>query len=213
MGLAKAEKREREGNAMTWFVVVAILFGVIMGRWFIPDYLAGYIDPVTTLALCVMLVGIGIDIGSKKETWRKIWEMGIRVFLVPLLVAAGSLAGASAGGWLLGMPLNESTAIGAGFGWYSLSGVLLSKIYSVEVGALAFLTNVAREVIAILIIPVLASKYGGAVAVAPGGATTMDTTLPLIARVTDPETAIIALVNGLVLSSMVPVLVPLLIKI
>lgn len=197
---------------MTWFVVGAILFGVIMGRWFIPEAFTPYIDPVTTLALCAMLVGIGIDIGSKRETWGKLWEMGVKVFLVPVLVAAGSLAGAAAGGTIMGMPINESTAIGAGFGWYSLSGVLLAKIYSVETGALAFLTNVARELIAFLIIPLLAARSIGVVAVAPGGATTMDTTLPLIARVTDPETAIIAVVNGLVLSSMVPVLVPLFIS-
>ncbi|HBV95455.1 MAG: membrane protein [Peptococcaceae bacterium BICA1-7] len=194
---------------MTLFVMGAILFGVIIGRWFIPEAFTLYIDPVTTLALCVMLVGIGIDIGSKRETWGKLWEMGIKVFLVPVLVAAGSLAGAAAGGTIMGIPLNESTAIGAGFGWYSLSGVLLAKIYSVETGALAFLTNVARELIAFIIIPILAARSMGVVAVAPGGATTMDTTLPLIARVTDPETAIIAVVNGLVLSSMVPVLVPL----
>ena len=197
---------------MTWFVVGAILFGVIMGRWFIPEAFTPYIDPVTTLALCAMLVGIGIDIGSKRETWGKLWEMGVKVFLVPVLVAAGSLAGAAAGGTIMGMPINESTAIGAGFGWYSLSGVLLAKIYSVETGALAFLTNVARELIAFLIIPLLAARSIGVVAVAPGGATTMDTTLPLIAGVTDPETAIIAVVNGLVLSSMVPVLVPLFIS-
>lgn len=197
---------------MTWFVVGAIIFGVVLGRWFIPEYWTGYIDPVTTVALCVMLVGIGIDIGSKKETWGRLMEMGARVFLVPVLVALGSLAGAAAGGMVLGMPLNESSAIGAGFGWYSLSGVLLAKIYNVETGALAFLTNVARELIAFLVIPLLAARFSGVVAVSPGGATTMDTTLPLIARVTDSETAIIALVNGLVLSSMVPVLVPLLIS-
>ncbi|MFZ5643002.1 MAG: lysine exporter LysO family protein [Bacillota bacterium] len=197
---------------MTFLVLGAILVGMILGRWFIPADMTGYIDPVTTAALCVMLVGIGMDIGSKRETWGRLWKMGMKVLLVPLLVAVGSLAGAVAGGAIISLPFNESAAIGAGFGWYSLSGVLLAKIYSVETGALAFLTNVFRELIAFLIIPFLAARYSGVVAVAPGGATTMDTTLPLIARVTDPETAIVALVNGLVLSSLVPVLVPLLIK-
>lgn len=110
------------------------------------------------------------------------------------------------------MPMNESAAIGAGFGWYSLSGGLLAKIYSVETGALAFLTNVSRELITFVVTPILAAKAGRMAAVAPGGATTMDTTLPLIARVTDPETALVALVNGTVLSSLVPVLVPLFIS-
>ncbi|MHB8156843.1 MAG: LysO family transporter [Desulfocucumaceae bacterium] len=197
---------------MTVFVVGTILLGVIMGHWFIPASLAVYFDSVTTVALCMMLVGIGIDIGSKREIWGRLWQMGPKVLLVPVLVAAGSVAGSMAGGTVLGMPLNESLAIGAGFGWYSLSGVLLAKIYSVETGALAFLTNVFREIIAFIIIPLLATRFTGVVAVAPGGATTMDTTLPLIARVTDPETAIVAVVNGLVLSSLVPLLVPVLIN-
>ncbi|MCL6478947.1 MAG: lysine exporter LysO family protein [Peptococcaceae bacterium] len=197
---------------MTLFVVGAILIGIVLGHWFIPLSMTGFLDPLTTVALCVMLLGVGIEIGSKRETWIGLWRMGIKVLLIPILVALGSLAGALAGGALLGMPFNESAAVGAGFGWYSLSGVLLAKIYSVETGALAFLTNVARELIAFLFTPYLAAKVGRIVAVAPGGATTMDTTLPLIARVTDPETALIALVNGLVLSSLVPVLVPLLIS-
>ncbi|MFZ5648571.1 MAG: lysine exporter LysO family protein [Bacillota bacterium] len=109
------------------------------------------------------------------------------------------------------MPLKEASAVGAGFGWYSLSGVILSQIYSVEAGALAFLTNVMREIIAFVLIPVLAARIGSLAAVAPGGATTMDTTLPLIARSTDADTTVIAFVNGATLSAMVPVLVPLLI--
>lgn len=197
---------------MTLFVVVAIITGMILGHWVIPPSATGHLDTITTVALSALVFGVGIDIGARKETWVSLWQMGMRVLLVPVLVALGSVGGALAGGALLGMPFNESAAVGAGFGWYSLSGVLLTKIYSVETGALAFITNVARELIAFLITPVLAAKVGRVVAVAPGGATTMDTTLPLIARVTDSETAVIAVVNGLVLSSLVPLLVPLLIS-
>lgn len=197
---------------MTWFIMAALVLGIVFGRWVMPGSWETQLDNVTTAALCLMLLGVGIDIGSRKETWRRLWAMGIRVLIVPVLVCAGSLAGALLAGVVLGLPANESTAIGAGFGWYSLSGVLLAKIYSVETGALAFLTNVSRELMAFLLIPLLAARLGKMAAVAPGGATTMDTTLPLIARVTDPDTAIIALVNGTVLSSLVPVLVPLLIN-
>jgi uncharacterized membrane protein YbjE (DUF340 family) len=158
-----------------------------------------------------MLVGIGIELGSQQEAWLRLRCMGWRIMLVPLLVAVGSLGGAAAAGFLLGMPINEASAVGAGFGWYSLSGVILSKIYSVETGALAFMTNMMRELISFILIPILAAKIGNLAAVAPGGATTMDTTLPLIARTTDADTAVIALVNGTTLSAMVPLLVPLLI--
>jgi uncharacterized membrane protein YbjE (DUF340 family) len=193
-------------------VVGAIITGALLGYWLLPAEMMGYLDTATTMALCVMLVGVGIDLGSQRQTWARLRALGWKVFLVPVLVAAGSLAGAVAGGLILGMPVNESSAIGAGFGWYSLSGVLLAKIYNVETGALAFLTNVSRELIAFVLIPVLAARAGKLVAVSPGGATTMDTTLPLIARTTDADTTVIAVVNGTILSALVPFLVPLLIN-
>lgn len=197
---------------MTFLVVIFIFFGAALGRWVLPGNLIGHLDMLTTSALCLMLVGIGIDLGSQKEAWSRLRSMGWRIMLVPILVAAGSLGGAVVAGLFLGMPLREASAVGAGFGWYSLSGVLLSKIYSVEAGALAFLTNVMREIISFIIIPLLAARIGRLAAVAPGGATTMDTTLPLIARTTDADTTVIALVNGTTLSAMVPLLVPLLIN-
>ncbi|SHI76719.1 lysine exporter LysO family protein [Desulfofundulus thermosubterraneus] len=197
---------------MTWLVIASVGLGVAAGHWLIPDAWTGFLDNVTTVALCLILVGTGIDLGRQKEAWRRLGALGLRALLLPLLVAAGSLSGAVLGGMFLGLPLHEAGAIGAGFGWYSLSGVLLAKIYNVETGALAFLTNVFRELMAFALIPVLAARLGKLVAVAPGGATTMDTTLPLIARVTDADTTIIALVSGTILSALVPVLVPLIIK-
>jgi len=198
---------------MTLLVICAIAIGALAGFWLLPQAAVSYLDTVTNAALCLMLVGIGLDLGSRRETWTRLLALGWKVLLIPLLIAVGSLVGAVVGGFLLGLPVNESSAIGAGFGWYSLSGVLLAKIYSVETGALAFMTNVSREVIAFVLIPVLAVKLGYLVAISPGGATTMDTTLPLISKATDADTTIIAMVSGTALSALVPLLVPLLIRI
>ncbi len=74
-------------------------------------------------------------------------------------------------------------------------------------GAIAFLTNVFREMITVILIPILAKRLNGYTAIAPAGATSMDTTLPLIAKATNPEIAIISFINGVILSSLVPVLV------
>lgn len=197
---------------MIYFVVLSITLGLFLGRWVLSADLVSHLDTLTTAALCLLLVGIGIDIGSKKEIWPRLCLMGWRVILVPVLVAVGSILGSLAAGLFLGMPLREASAIGAGFGWYSLSGVLLTQIHSLEAGTLAFLTNVMREIISFIIIPILAVKLGRLAAVAPGGATTMDTTLPLIAKSTDTDTAIIAIINGTTLTAIVPFLVPLLIN-
>ncbi|RYD05635.1 membrane protein [Desulforamulus aquiferis] len=171
-----------------------------------------YLNNITTIALYLMLFGIGVDLGRQREVWLRLWAMGWKILMLPLLVAIGSLAGAAVSGYILGLPFNESTAIGAGFGWYSLSGILISEIYNVETGALAFMTNVARELLTFISVPLVARYIGRLSTIAPGGATTMDTTLPIITRATDSDMAIIAFINGSVLSTMVPILVPFLIK-
>jgi len=45
-------------------------------------------------------------------------------------------------------------------------------------------------------------------AIAPAGATSMDTTLPLISRYTSEKIAVISFINGVILSTLVPILVP-----
>lgn len=197
---------------MTKLIFASVALGICLGYWIIPPHLTNYFDQLTTLALFILLFGVGIDLGQQRETWQRLWKMGWRVILIPLLVAVGSVVGAVLVGFILGMPINESSAVGAGFGWYSLSGVLLAKIYNVELGTIAFITNIVRELMALLIIPFVAKYIGKYSAIAPGGATTMDTTLPVIAKSTDSDTAVVAFINGTVLTALVPILVPLLIK-
>ncbi|HZW83376.1 MAG TPA: lysine exporter LysO family protein [Candidatus Deferrimicrobium sp.] len=199
-------------NALTYYIIGSLLLGTAAGYWFLPHDVEPYLDTITAWALYFMIWAVGLDLGKSGETLRKVLAVGWKVLLVPLGVVLGSLLGSVLGGTLLGFPINESSAIGAGFGWYSLSGVLLAQIYSVKIGAIAFLSNVFRELIAVMTIPFLAKKIGPLAAVAPGGATTMDTTLPLIAAAAGNHTALIGFVSGLTLSSVVPFLIPILIK-
>jgi len=196
---------------MSWLLLTAVITGILSGL-VLPQNLTANLDQLTTWAICLLLVGIGVDLGKNKHTLTKLRTLGWGILGIPLLIALGSIIGTMVAGLLLGIPINESSAIGAGFGWYSLSGVLLAKIHHAETGALAFLTNVSREVIALTTIPLIAKKIGYLTSIAPGGATTMDTTLPLISKSTDTNTTAIAFINGLILSALVPLLVPLLIQ-
>ncbi|MDR7866958.1 MAG: lysine exporter LysO family protein [Sporomusaceae bacterium] len=193
---------------MALFVAAAVLGGILLGWAALPPSAAACLDTAITAILAFLVFLVGIDIGGNRDAWRQALAAGPRLLLVPLAVAAGSLAGAALAGALLGMPVREAVAVGAGFGWYSLSGVLIAATYSVELGAVAFLANVARELMAFLLIPALVARIGKLPAIAPGGATTMDSTLPLITRVTDAPTALVAFVSGLVLTAAVPVIIP-----
>ncbi|MDF2633479.1 MAG: protein of unknown function rane [Pelosinus sp.] len=191
-------------------IVAAVLAGIALG-WMLPSFMiTEVLDKVVTYILAAMLFGVGISIGHNRRELMKIKEIGLRILLVPLAIAGGSLLGASLASLFFAMSLKEVLVVGAGFGWYSLSSVLITQLYNAELGAIAFLANVFRELMAFVLIPFLAIHIGKIVAIAPGGATTMDSTLPIIAKMTDTSTAMIAFVSGLILTTIVPFLIPLL---
>lgn len=194
---------------MAGYIALTVIFGAITGHFIIPASARPIIENLVTYALAFMVFTVGIDIGANRSAWKQIRQLGYRILLVPVCVVVGSLLGAGLATIVLTMPLKEVLAVGAGLGWYSLSGVLIAKIYSVELGATAFLANVFREILAFVIIPVVVTYCGKIAAIAPGGATTMDSTLPLITKLTDSHTGVVAFLNGLILSFIVPLLIPL----
>jgi len=191
-------------------IVAAVILGCLAGIFIVPPELAGKTDLFMDIGLCLLLVLVGIDIGKQKGILKEVKKLGKSLIVIPLLIALGSIVGGIVSGFIFQMPFNEGGAIGAGFGWYSLSAVILAD-YSNELSALAFLTNVIRELFAIMLIPLIAKYIGYAEAVAPSGATAMDTTLPIITRYTDAKTSVLAFVSGVVLSTLVPIVVPIII--
>lgn len=165
-------------------------------------------DPIVDLGLILLLLFVGMDIGQNKDLFSMIKRLGLWVFLIPLAIIIGSIVGGILGGYLLGLSYNEGGAIGAGLGWYSLSAMILSP-YSTELSTLAFLSNVIREILALIIIPIVAKYIGNLETIGPSGATAMDTCLPVISESTDSETTIIAFITGVVCTVSVPIIVPL----
>lgn len=152
-----------------------------------------------------------MDLGRQKDVINDIKKVGISIFVVPIMTVVGTLFGASLGGLILSIPIKEAAAVGAGFGWYTFSAVALAD-YSAELGAAAFISNVLRELLAIIVIPFIASKIGYLEAIAPAGATAMDTVLPVVVRCTNSRIAVFSFVSGCTLSLLVPILVPFIIS-
>lgn len=196
---------------MTFKIILSVLFGIGGGYFFFDKSILPYTSSIVDLGLCLLLFFVGIDIGRNKEAFIKIKKMGIKLLLIPFMVIIGTLIGSCIGGFILGMPMNESSAIGAGFGWYTLSSILLVD-YSSQLSALAFISNVVREILALMLIPIIAKYIGDLESIAPAGATAMDTSLPLISNCTNSQTTIIAFITGVILSASVPILVPILIS-
>ena len=209
--IVEKEIEEESNHFMTYMIIGSVIFGILIGLFFLPENLIKVMDKVTTFALAALLFGVGVDLGKNKEIFEQLKSLGWQILLLPFLIAIGSIIGAVIIGFFIGLTSNEAAAVGAGFCWFSLSVVILGKIHSVELGSIAFLSNVFRELITIISLPLVVKYFGKLTAIAPGGATTMDVTLPVIKETAGAETVIPAFFSGAVLSILVPILVPFLI--
>lgn len=119
----------------------------------------------------------------------------------------GTLGCAALAGLFLPLGIKDAMAASAGFGWYSLAPTLLAP-YSLSVSAVAFLSNVMREIFSIIAIPFVAKYLGYVECAALPGAAAMDTVLPVVVGATHERIAIYSFTSGVVLSLAVPLLVP-----
>ena len=126
------------------------------------------------------------------------------------MTVLGTLAGCA----VVSLFLNQRTAaecmaVGSGFGYYSLSSIFITEYKGAELGTIALLSNIMREVIALLCAPFLVKYFGRLAPISVGGATTMDTTLPIITRYSGKEYVVVSIFHGFVVDFSVPFLVTL----
>jgi len=187
------------------FLAAGILVGV---AGILPDWLTqGNLD---LYVLYLLLFLVGSSIGWDTQALQSLLRLNLRTLLVPCGVAVGSILGAGiASIFLHSISLNESMAVGAGFGYYSLSSILISQIHGEELGVVALLANVFREVGTLLLAPLMVRYFGKLAPIASGGATSMDTTLPIVQKFSGIQYAVLSVINGVVLTLAVPIIVPL----
>lgn len=191
--------------SMTIKIVIALSIGIVSGNRMNPDIIE-FISGMTNPLLYLLLFFAGLSMGYAGNIKENFKSIGFSIIFVPVLTMLGSLLGAFVAGLLVNMESLDVLAVGAGFGWYSLSAVLIAE-YDASLAAVALMTNVFREIIAIIGIPLIAKNIGYLEAVASGGATTMDTTMPSISASTDSATVIVAFFSGFIISMSVPFVV------
>ncbi|MCD4834296.1 MAG: lysine exporter LysO family protein [Bacteroidales bacterium] len=190
---------------------IIILFFFVIGLFtgiydLLPEHFLQNDYSLYALYLLMFLVGIGI--GSNKKSLILIRSVNFKIILVPLSVITGTYIGVSVFSLLQdNLSLIDSLAVGSGFGYYSLSSVLISEVSGDMLGVIALLSNITREIITLLLTPVFARYFGKLAPISSGGATAMDTTLPVITKYIGSDYAIISVFSGVVLTILVPFLI------
>ena len=192
---------------MSIAILVVLVLGIGAG-YILPENISGFIDSASSYMLLILLFSVGIDMGLNKEVFTRIRELGFKILLIPAGVIIGSLFGGFLTSFLTNVSVREGLAISAGLGWYSLSGILITEAGNPVAGTIAFLSNVFREMLTFIVVPFIASHMNYYCAIAPAGATAMDTTLGIISRNTNATVAVLSFVSGVICTLVVPVLVP-----
>ena len=198
------------------FIVCFFVLGIIAGLFLIiPEFFD--VSRLSSAVLYGLMFFVGISIGMDRRGWKVIRNVKYRVILVPLSVVAGTFIGVSLISLSIkGLSLRDSLAVGSGFGYYSLSSIFISKLAGKlagnVLGVVALLSNIMREVLTLLLTPLLVKYFGKLAPVAAGGATAMDTTLPVIVKFSGAEYGMIAVFSGYVLTVAVPFLVTYILK-
>lgn len=154
--------------------------------------------------LIFLLFLIGIQLRNNGMTLRQI-VLNRRGMIVAVLVVGSSLVGGVINAFILDLPIRTGLAMASGFGWYSLSGILMTESYGPVIGSATFFNDLARELVAIMLIPGLVRRSRSA-ALGLCGATSMDFTLPVLQRSGGLEMVPAAIVHGFILSLLVPLL-------
>lgn len=159
-------------------------------------------------ALIILMFFVGISTGANPKTWEILKKAKLSIFLVPGAAIIGTWIGVVLVSFFLpSINVNDSLAVGSGFGYYSLSSILISDVKSEVLGVTALLSNIFREIITLIFTPLIAKYFGKIAPIAVGGATSMDTTLPIITKYVGSEYAIISIFSGTILTITVPIFV------
>ena len=203
------KKEEEPANSLLlWLMPACIISGLLAGA-LIPGPWILWLDDGLMFSLVVLYVGVGLSFGTNQGVFRYLKILNWRILLISLTVVLGSLLGGALTGALLGMPIFISIGAAAGMTYYSLTGAVLTQLYGIEAGAYGFLVNVARELLTILLLPLLIRISPGS-PIAAGASANMDVLLVPITKFVGMELGIVTLITGTALTLVVPLLLSLL---
>ncbi len=192
---------------MLLVVILGGLFFLLMNLYKFSQVTGLPVGDFATWVLKIMLICVGLSMGlSDLAVLRSIRQP---LFLaLPLVTALASIGGGLLAAMLWGMSPAQGGALSGGFGWYSLSAVLIADAGHDVLGATAFLANLFREALAILSIGFLQAAGKPLAGISAAGATSMDVCLPPIALHKHGIYTAPSVYHGFVLSLLVPLIVP-----
>ena len=194
----------------SFIILCCFITGILLAYYrYVPDIFLTYDYSNYILPVMMFFVGIGIG-GDIKSLYVPIKKYKLKIILIPLATIFGSIIITALISPLFDITTKETIAIGSGFGYYSLSAIFLNKLAGYEIGMMALISNMTREITALLFIPILARYCGKLAPISAAGATSIDTTLPIIAKSCGEQFIVISIFHGILVDISDPIIISLL---
>lgn len=188
-------------------IVSFFVLGTLVGLFNIIPFDFAESD-LSYYALCALMFFVGLNVGGDSKTLKSFRTLDPRILLLPLVTIIGTLIGSALISFVFSKhSVTDCLAVGSGFGYYSLSSIFITEYKGPVLGTIALLSNIMREIITLLFAPLLLRYFGKLAPISAGGATTMDTTLPIITRFSGKDLVIVSIYHGIVVDLSVPFLV------
>lgn len=162
-----------------------------------------YAHSAAHLILILLLFLVGLQLGNYGMTLRQL-TLNRHGLIIAFVTLISSLLGGIFAAILLNLSIKTGLALASGYGWYSLSGIVLTTAYGPIIGSAAFFNDLIRELFAIMLIPLLV-RYSPTVALGICGSTSIDVTLPILRRSGGLILIPAAIAHGFVLSLISPI--------
>lgn len=193
-------------------VLVFFLIGCLLGiADMLPlDKLQGNL---TLYILYALMLQVGISIGCSKNLKSIVSQLRPKFLLIPLVTILGTLLFSALASLLLSRwSVFDCMAVGSGFAYYSLSSILITQFkeaslglqLATELGTIALLSNIFREMMALLGTPLLCKYFGKLAPISAAGVNSMDVVLPMITRYSGSDMLPVAILHGLLIDMSVP---------
>ena len=149
-------------------VILCFTAGIFCGT-FANTTISTYCEKLPQFLLYALVIQVGLNLGANAELGKMIKDIRFSSLLLPFFTIIGTLVFSAAASLLLtSWNIYDCMAVGSGFAYYSLSSLLIVQLKEAsagieiasQLGAIALLANIIREMLALFGAPLYASFFG-----------------------------------------------------
>jgi len=184
------------------YAFIALAMGYFLHAGLSGLNMGAHISTWHLLLVFMFFIGLDLAYSPLDRSWLN-WK----ILLVPLGCITGSLLAVLLyAHWQIQLTRQDLIMLSQGYGFYSMSGIVVTELRNAELGSIALMNDLFREIFAILLMYCIGWRYPRA-AIASAGATSMDVTLPMVKQACGNDFIPHAMLSGFILSVLAPVAV------